>query len=229
MGCTRYGEAIAPSVAATSAGRAAPDDALNGESFDVLARLEDAFERMGTTTNDEGTRAIAEDTLRSTMAGRCGARRSSRIRTLSRSGSTAHHLAIAINDRSWLGELFASWAPEGEDGPVGLYARGQIGLALGPWGPRPHGWSAEEQSCLEEDGYLRRDGSHDQAWRALADGDLSTARQAMTAYETMLVGLPQQWEHAPAEGLRQALSYPDLVLQFERRALGVLVARGRGA
>ena len=143
---------------------------------------------------------------------------------------TAHHLAIAIDDRAWLEELFASWAlaPEGEDGPVGLYARGQIGLALGADGPRPQGWSAEEQSCLEEDGYLSRDGSPDQVWRALADGNRSRARHALAEYETMLAGLPQRWERAPDEGLRQALSHPDVVLQFERRALGVLVARATG-
>jgi hypothetical protein len=143
----------------------------------------------------------------------------------------AQYLAMVRSDRIWLTELFACWAsaPEGDQDLNGLRAQGEIGLALAPDGPRPGGWTGEELSCLEEEGYLSRDAAVDRAWRAIREDDLATAGGALAAYESVLAGLAQAWVDAPEEGLRYVLTHPDSVLQLERRALRALLAARLGA
>jgi hypothetical protein len=141
----------------------------------------------------------------------------------------SHRLAIARHDDDWLTQLHASWeaCPKAVDDLWRLRAEGEIGLGLAPGGPRPFGWSDEELSLLDEEGFLRADAPQDRAWRALTMRDFEAARQALMEYEHILAALPQQWEAAPSEGLRQILANPDAIFQVQRRALAALLERAR--
>jgi hypothetical protein len=79
---------------------------------------------------------------------------------------------------------------------------------------------------LEEEGFLLADSPADRAWRALAKRDLEAARRALVDYEQILAALPEKWEAAPSEGLRQILGTPHTLFQVERRALAALLGRG---
>jgi hypothetical protein len=140
---------------------------------------------------------------------------------------SSHRLAIVKRDDEWLAQLYAVWetCPESVGELWRLRAEGEIGLGLAPAGPRPSGWSEEELSLLDEEGFLLTDAPPDRVWRALARQDFEAARQALADYEQSVVAVPQQWETAPSKGLHQILSSPDAVLQVQRRALATLVGR----
>lgn len=139
----------------------------------------------------------------------------------------SHRFAIVKHDYDWLTQLYTCWeaCPEEIGDLWRLRAEGEIGLGLAPAGPRPFGWSDDELSSLEEEDFLRVDAPSDRVWCALAMQDFADAREALTEYEQILAALPQQWEAAPREGLRQILSSPDAVLQVQRRALAALLGR----
>jgi hypothetical protein len=140
----------------------------------------------------------------------------------------SHRLAIVRQDDDWLTQLHACWdaSPEDVHYLLRLRVQGEIGLGLAAGGPRPFGWSEEELSYLEEEGFLLADAPADRAWRALAKRDLEAARRALVDYEQILEALPEEWGAAPTKGLRQILGTPDALFQVERRALAALSDRG---
>jgi hypothetical protein len=142
---------------------------------------------------------------------------------------SAHRLAIVRHDDEWLTQLYAGWeaCPVDVHYLLQLRVQGEIGLGLAPGGPRPFGWNDEELSDLEEGGFLAAEAPADRAWRALAKRDLVAAQRALVDYEQSLAALPEKWEAAPSEGLRQILGIPDLLFQVERRALAALRDRAR--
>jgi hypothetical protein len=89
--------------------------------------------------------------------------------------------AIATDDVPWIEEIDRRWSgaanPWSEEDRV--HAQGQIGLALGSRGRRPHGWTSAEISDLRDEHYLRIDEPVDRAWLALADRRVHDAASAL--------------------------------------------------
>jgi hypothetical protein len=145
--------------------------------------------------------------------------------------SRAHRLAIVRDDLEWLRELDACWDAMSLDAFASqLRAKGEIGFGLSPAGLHPVGWTPAEVAILIDNDVMREDVFSDQAWIALAAGDLVTARFALTEYENFLAGFDRKWIGAPVRGVSEGLANPDIVLQIERRALSALLDRaGRDA
>lgn len=139
--------------------------------------------------------------------------------------------ACGDGDVDWLLEIDRCWQSIPEpirDEVTVLRARGELGLALGPHGARPYGWDAEELELLRED-FLSPDDPCDQAWQALAEGDISRASNALERYDPAFENAGSGWTGDDETVLRQIMTFPARVLGVEVRALRALIERATAA
>ena len=136
----------------------------------------------------------------------------------------SHHLAIARRDHDWLLQLHDAWdAAPWEDRPHVVRAQGEIGLALGPDGPRQPGWSPDELEGLLEEGHLSPHIPKERAWALLAAGDFAGAQDALAEYDEKLPIDARDLATADDAEVRRLLGMPGWVLRVESRALHALI------
>lgn len=121
-----------------------------------------------------------------------------------------HRLAIALRDLDALRALELTWrsAPALIDSLRVLRARGEIDLGLGG-----RGWTPAELEMLVDESFLVVGVPTEDAWRALAHGDIDSARSAL-----------ERAQAAAPVGV-SPLVWPGVVLGVELRALCALLAR----
>jgi hypothetical protein len=121
-----------------------------------------------------------------------------------------HRLAIAHSDLDALRALELRWrsAPALIDSLRVLRARGEIDLGLGG-----RGWTPAELEMLVNESFLVVGVPTEDAWRALALGDVGSARSAL------------ERGRAVSSAGASPLMWPGVVLGVELRALRALCAR----